>query len=55
LRKNCLLSHVTEGKIEERLEVTGRRERRRKQLLDDFQEKKLKEEEQDHSQWRTRF
>jgi len=55
LRKNCLLKHVTEGKIEERLEVTGRRERRRKQLLDDLKEKKLKEEALDHSLWRTRF
>jgi hypothetical protein len=30
LRRNCLLKHVTEGKIEGR----RRRERRRKQLLD---------------------
>jgi len=34
LRRNCLLKHVIEGKIEGRVEVTGRRERRRKQLLD---------------------
>jgi hypothetical protein len=33
LRRNCLLKHVVEGKIEERIEVTGRRRRRRKQLL----------------------
>jgi hypothetical protein len=26
---NCLLKHVSEGKIQERVEVTGRRERRR--------------------------
>ena len=32
LRRNCLLKHVTEGKIEE---VTGRRQRRSKQLLND--------------------
>jgi hypothetical protein len=25
LRRNCLLKHVTEGKIEGRIEVTGRR------------------------------
>ena len=31
---NCLLKHVTEGKAE----VTGRRERRRQQLLDDLKE-----------------
>ena len=30
LRRNCLLKHVTEGKIERRIEVTGRRIRRRK-------------------------
>ena len=34
LRRNCLLQHVIEGKVEARIEVTGRRERRRKQLLD---------------------
>jgi hypothetical protein len=39
--------------------MTGRRGRRRKQLLDDFKEKrrywKLKEEALDHTLWRTRF
>jgi hypothetical protein len=48
LRRNCLLKHVIEGKIEERIEVKGRRGRRRKQLLDDLKEKRrywnLKEE-----------
>jgi len=34
LRRNCLLKHIIEGKIEGRKEVTGRRGRRRKQLLD---------------------
>ena len=34
LRGNCLLEHVIEGKTEE----TGRRGRRRKQLLDDLRE-----------------
>jgi hypothetical protein len=33
LRRNCLLKHVIEGKLEVRVEVTGRRGRRRKQLL----------------------
>jgi hypothetical protein len=50
LRSNCLLKHVTEGKLEGR---TGRRGRRRKQLLDDLKEKrrhcKLKEEALDGS------
>jgi hypothetical protein len=48
LRRNCLLTHVIERKVEERIKVMGRRERRRKQHLDDFKEKrrywKLKEE-----------
>jgi len=38
-RRNCLLKHVTEGQTEGRLEVTGRRGRRRKQLLDDLRDK----------------
>jgi hypothetical protein len=32
LRRNCILKHVMQGKIKGRSEVTGRRERRRKQL-----------------------
>jgi len=36
LRRNCLLQRVIEGKIKERIEVTGRRGRRRRKLLDDF-------------------
>ena len=32
LRKNCLVRHVIEAKTKIRLEVTGRRGRRRKQL-----------------------
>jgi hypothetical protein len=38
LRKNCLLEHVTEGKIKKKLEVIGRRGRRRKQPLDALKE-----------------
>jgi hypothetical protein len=34
--RNCLLKHTIEGM----LEVTGRRVRRRKQLLDDLKERK---------------
>jgi hypothetical protein len=33
--RNCLLKEVTEGKIQGQKEVTRRRGRRRKQLLDD--------------------
>jgi hypothetical protein len=55
----CLLKHVIEGKIEGRIEVTGRRGRRLMQLLDDRNEMrgywKLKEEEIDRTLWRTRF
>jgi hypothetical protein len=36
LRRNCLLKHVIEGKLEGRIEVTGTRGRRREQLLDDL-------------------
>jgi hypothetical protein len=59
LRRNCLLKHVIEETLEGRIEVTGRRGRRRKQLLDDLKEKrsywKLKEEALDRTVWRTRF
>jgi hypothetical protein len=41
LRRNRLLKHVIEGKLEGRIEMTGRRGRRRKQLLDDLKEKIL--------------
>jgi hypothetical protein len=36
LRRNYILKHVFEGKIERKLEVTVREGRRSKQLLDDF-------------------
>jgi hypothetical protein len=40
LHRNCLLKHVTEGKLEGRTEMMGRRRRRRKQLLDYLKEKR---------------
>jgi hypothetical protein len=50
---------VIEGTLEGRIEIMGRRRRRRKQLLDDLKEKirywKLKEEALDRTLWRTRF
>ena len=50
--------NVNEGKIDERIEVKGRRERRRKQLLNDLEEKtgywKLYEEALDRTLWITR-
>jgi hypothetical protein len=57
LHRDCLLKHVIEGKIEER-EVTGRRGRRRKKLLNDHKEKKgywnFKEEALDRTVRRIR-
>jgi hypothetical protein len=59
LCRNCFLKHVIEGKLEGRIEKTGRRGIRCKQLLDDLREKrrywKLKEEALDRTLWRTRF
>jgi len=41
LRRNCLLQRVIEGKIKEGgIEVTGRRGRRRRKLLDDLKERR---------------
>ena len=40
LRRNCLLKHIIGGKIQGRIDVTGRRERRRKKLLDYLKEKR---------------
>jgi hypothetical protein len=59
LRRNCLLKDVIEGNIEGRIEMTGRRERRSKQLLNDLEEKKgywkLTGEALDRTLWRTCF
>jgi len=58
-RSNCLLTRpVTEGEMEGRIGVTGRRGRRRKQLLDYLKEqrgyRKLKEGALNCPIWRTR-
>jgi hypothetical protein len=59
VRRNFLLKHAVEGKIEGRIDVTGRRVRRHKPLLDDVTERgeycKLKEEMLDRTVCRTRF
>jgi hypothetical protein len=59
LGRNCLLQLVTEGKIKGGKEVTGRRGRRRKKLLDNLKERRgychLKEEALDRTKWRARF
>ena len=58
-RRNCLLKHVIEGKMEGRIEVAGKRGRRHKQLLDEFGEKrgywKLKGEAFDRTLWGIGF
>ena len=59
MRRNCLLQQVIEGKTKGRIEVTGRRGRRRRKLLDDHEERRgyshLKEEAVDRTMWRARF
>ena len=59
LRRNCLLQQVIEGKIKGGIEVTGRRGRRRRKLLDDIKERRgyshLKEEALDRTVWRACF
>jgi hypothetical protein len=57
--RNCFLKRVIEEKIAGRIEVMGRRGKRRKQLLDDLKEKRLywilKKETFDLTQLRTCF
>ena len=59
LRRNCLLKQVIEGKIKGEMEVTSRRGRRRKKLLDDPKDRRryfhLKKESLDFTMWRNRF
>ena len=59
LRRNCLLQRVIEGKIKGGIEVTERRGRKRRKLLDDLRERRgyshLKEEALDRTMWRARF
>ena len=59
LCRNCLLQRVIEGKIKGGIEVTGRRRRKRRKLLDDLKERRgysqLKEEALDRIMWRARF
>jgi len=38
LRRKYLLKHAAEGRVEKRIDVTGRQGRRWKQLLDDLKE-----------------
>ena len=58
-RRNCILKQVIEGKIKGGIEVTGRRGRRRRKLLDDLKERRgyshLKEEVLERTMWRAGF
>jgi hypothetical protein len=59
LRRSCLLRQVIEGKIKGGIEVTGRRGRRCRELLDDLKERRgyshLKEDALDRTVWTARF
>ena len=59
LRRNCLLQQVSERKIKGQIEVTRRRGRRRKKLLDDLKDRRgycqLTEEALYRTMWRNRF
>jgi hypothetical protein len=59
LRRNCLLQRVIEGTIKTGIEVTGRRGRRSRKLVDNLKERRgyshLKEEALDRTTWRARF
>jgi len=59
LRRNCLLQRVIGGEIKGGIEVTGRRGRKRRKLLDDLKERRgyshLNEEALDRTMWRAGF
>jgi hypothetical protein len=59
LRRNCPLQRVIEGKIKEDMEVTRTRGRRRKNLLDDLNDRRgyshLQEQALNRTIWRNRF
>jgi hypothetical protein len=59
LHRNCLLQQVIEGEIRGEKDLTGRRVRRYRKLLDDLRERRgychLNEEALDHTMWRARF
>jgi hypothetical protein len=54
LSSNCLLKHITAGKLEGRMEMIGRWGRRNRPLeMRGYWE--VKEEALDHAVWETRF
>ena len=59
LRRNCLLKQVIEGKRKGEMEVTRRRGRRRRKLLDDLKDRRgcsyLKVEALTRTMWRNHF
>ena len=59
LHRNCPLQQIIEGKIKGQIQVTRRRGRRRKKLLDNLKDRReycqLKEEALDRTVWRNRF
>ena len=59
LHRNCLLKQVIEGKIKGEMDVTRRRGRRRRKLLDDLKDRRgyshLKVEALHRTMWRNRF
>ena len=55
LRRNCLLKQVIERKIKGEMEVTRRRGRRRKKLLDDLKDRRGYSHLKDRTMWRNRF
>ena len=59
LRRNCLLQQVIEEKIKEGIEMTRKRGRRRRKLLDDLKERRgyshLKEDAIDRTMWTAGF
>ena len=59
LRRNCLVKQIIEGKIKGQIEVTRRRGRRRKKLVDDLKDRtgycQLNEDALDRTIWRNRF
>ena len=59
LRGNCLRKQVIKGKIKGEMEVTRRRGRRRRKLLDDLKDRRgysnLKKEALDRTTWRNRL
>jgi hypothetical protein len=59
LRRNCLVRQAIEGKITRGIELTERRGRRHRKLLDELKEKRgyshLKEETLDFTMWTASF